>query len=139
MTVEWCLLSTSPHETVDSDYYCDVLRHLKEDLRRKRPTLWAMGENGWRNFYLHHDNAPPHTSAITLALIGSSGMDMVPHPPYSLDLAPCDYFLFPRLKSGLRGHRFRNLNDLKTAVSRELRPNQWRTSGVRSSVSLCAG
>ncbi len=109
-----------PRETVDADYYCGILRRLKEDIWRKHPTLWEMGDNGWRKFFLHHDNAPPHTAAITLALIGSSSMDMIPHPPYSPDLAPCDYFLFPRLKSGLRGHRFRNLNDLKTAVNREL-------------------
>ncbi len=46
---------------------------------------------------------------------------MVPHPPYSLDLAPCDFFLFPRLKAEMRGHRFRNLPDLKTAILRTLR------------------
>ncbi len=89
-----------PKVTVDSDNYCDILRRLKEQLRRRRPEKWV-----GRNFFLHHDNAPTHTAAITLALIGSSGIDMIPHPPYSPDLAPCDYYLFPRLKNQLRGHR----------------------------------
>ena len=120
-----------PRETVNVDYYCSVLRRLKEDIRRKCPALWGRRPDGYREFYLHHDNAPPHTAAITLGLIGLSRIDMVPHPPYSPDLAPCDFFLFPRLKSGLRGHRFQNLRDLKTAVSRELRaidPKDYRSA-----------
>lgn len=39
---------------------------------------------------------------------------MVGHPPYSPDLAPCDYFLFPKLKKLLRGQRF---SDPQTAVA----------------------
>ncbi len=110
-----------PRQTVDSDYYCSVLRKLKEDLRRKRPELWAMEEDGWCAVKLHQDNAPPHVSAMSLAMIGSSALDMVPHPPYSPDLAPCDFFLFPRLKAALRGHRHQNLADLRIATMRALR------------------
>ncbi len=102
-------------ETVDADSYCDKLRHLKENVRRKRLELWR-----GRRLLLHHDNATPHTAAITLALIGSSGIDMVPHPPYSPDLVPADYFMFPRLKSGFRGHSIRNVADMQVAVMREL-------------------
>ncbi len=109
----------TPGETVNTERYCEVLRTLKERVRRKRPDLWG-GRNGVHNWLLHHDNAPAHTSVLTLALIGSSGIDMVPHPPYSPDLAPCDFFLFPRLKSALRGHRHRNLRDLKVAINRAL-------------------
>ena len=41
----------------------------------------------------------------------------VPHPPYSLDLAPSDYHLFRSLKHFLRGKTFINYDDLKTAVT----------------------
>ncbi len=108
-----------PGETVNKDYYCEILRTLKERVRRKRPELWG-GRHGEHQWLLHHDNASPHTSVLTLALIGSSGIEMVPHPPYSPDLAPCDYFLFPRLKAELQGHKHRNLPDLRTAISRTL-------------------
>ncbi len=81
-------------ETIDLDYYCGVLRRLKEDIRWKRPDLWQMLDTGYHKFFLHHDNAPCHTSAMTLGLIGTSHIDMVPHPPYSPDLAPCDFFKF---------------------------------------------
>ncbi len=103
-----------PWETVRAEDYCDVLRHLKEAVWRKRPDLWARDESGYREFRLQHDNAPPHTSVLTLALIRESDILIVPHPPYSPDLAPSDYFLFPRLKAELRGHRFRTLDDMKT-------------------------
>ncbi len=109
-----------PSTTIDTESYCAVLRRLKEHIRRKRPELWTMS-NGYWTFQLHHNNAPSHTSILTLAFIGESHIDMVPHPPYSPDLAICDFFVFPRIKSELRGHRFRNLRDMKTAVLRTLR------------------
>ncbi len=46
---------------------------------------------------------------------------MLPHPPYSPDLAPCDFFLFPHLKSLLRGRRFRNVNELQAEIRKQLR------------------
>jgi hypothetical protein len=33
-------------------------------------------------------------------------MTVIPHPPYSPDLAPCDFFLFPKMKFKLKGRRF---------------------------------
>ncbi|KAJ4450754.1 hypothetical protein ANN_02184 [Periplaneta americana] len=40
-------------------------------------------------------------------------MVLVPHPPYSLDLAPSDFFLFPRMKKCLKGKRFSDVDDVK--------------------------
>ena len=108
-----------PQESITAETYCATLAVLKERIRRKRKELWG-GARGEHSFFLHHDNASPHTATPTLAFIGSSGIDMVPHPPYSPDLAPCDFFLFPRLKSFLRGHNHWNLPDLRTAVERSL-------------------
>ncbi len=68
---------------------------------------------------IQHDNASCHTSVPTLAYLFDT--NLLAHPPYSPDLAPCDFFLFPFLKPQLRGHKHRNLRDLKTAVSRCLR------------------
>ncbi len=112
-----------PRETVDADLYCDTLRRLKEAVRCKCPHLWGAGlpKDQPRPFLLHHDNASSHTCVITLALIGESNIDMLAHPPYSPDLAPCDFFLFPRLKNELQGHRHRTIADLQQAVRRTLR------------------
>ena len=41
-----------------------------------------------------------------------------PHPPYSLDLAPCDFWLFPKLKEKLRGCRYETIEEMKEAVTK---------------------
>ena len=46
------------------------------------------------------------------------GIKTVPHPPYSPDLAPCDFWLFPKLKENLRGSRFETIEEMKEAVTR---------------------
>lgn len=109
-------------ETVDTDYYLEVLKCLKESVRRKRPDLWKRQPGtDTRTMLLHHDNASCHTATRTLALIRESGIDMVSHPPYSPDLAPCDFWAFPFLKNHLRGHKFQSINDVQTAVRRVFR------------------
>jgi hypothetical protein len=57
------------------------------------------------NWLLHHDNAPSHFF-FTREFFTKNNMTVVPHPPYSPDLAPCDLSLFPRLKIKLKGRRF---------------------------------
>ena len=55
---------------------------------------------------LLHDNTPAHKSATVQEYLKESGLDVLDHPPYSPDLSPCDFWLFPRLKEMLAGHRF---------------------------------
>ena len=55
---------------------------------------------------LHHDNAPAHTAARTLDFLAQQKIRLLPHPPYLPDLAPCDFFLFPKTKEKLRGRQF---------------------------------
>lgn len=45
---------------------------------------------------------------------------MMPQPPYSPDLAPCDIFLFPKLKRPMKGRRYATLDEIKTASKEEL-------------------
>ena len=44
------------------------------------------------------------------------GIKTVPQLPYSADLAPCDFWLFPKLKKKLRGYRYETIEDMKEAV-----------------------
>ncbi len=111
----------TPGQNVTSKTYCETLRVLKEQIRWKRPHLWEMTDEGYRTFLLQHNNASSHTVIPTLAFIGLSDILIVPHPPYSPDLAPCDYFLFPRLKADLHRHKFRGLQELQTAVRQALK------------------
>ena len=51
----------------------------------------------------HQDNAPAHKSVVAMAVVRDCGFELVDHPPYSHDLAPSDYFLFPNMKKHLTG------------------------------------
>ena len=42
------------------------------------------------------------------------GIKTVPHPPYSPDLAPCDFWLFPKL----RGYRYETIEEMKEAMTK---------------------
>ena len=46
------------------------------------------------------------------------GIKTVPHPPYSSDLAPCDFWLFSKLKEKLRGCRYETIEEMKEAVTK---------------------
>ena len=54
----------------------------------------------------HQDNAPCHKSLATMAKLNELSFELLPHPSYSSDLAPSDYYLFADLKRMLEGKRF---------------------------------
>ena len=64
----------------------------------------------------HHDNAPAHTSVVPTAKLVELGYELPPHPPYSPDLAPCDFFLFPNLKKSLAGQKFESNEEVIAAT-----------------------
>ena len=68
---------------------------------------------GVRGLLLHHDNASVHTAAVTLDFLAASNVQLVTHPPYSRDLAPCDWFLFPSVNRQLKGRQFQNAEDAR--------------------------
>ncbi len=105
-----------PGQSITAEEYCLLLSRLRESIRRKRPNLWEMNGD-WHKFLLHQDNAMPHTATISLAALGENHMEMVPHPPYSPDLAPCDYFLFPEIKKQMRGIPYRNIAQVQQAAN----------------------
>jgi hypothetical protein len=57
---------------------------------------------GSHNWLLHHDNMPTHTSLKTTEFVTNNNMALIPQPPYSLDVAPCDFALFYKLKMKLK-------------------------------------
>ncbi len=106
--------------TVTSEEYCRVLANLRENMHRKRPGMWQKQLDGYCSFLLHQDNATPHMASISIVAMGENSVDMLAHPAYSPDLAPCDFCIFPNLKDELRGHAFRNVNKLKQEAHRVL-------------------
>ncbi|GFS99839.1 histone-lysine N-methyltransferase SETMAR [Trichonephila clavipes] len=72
-----------------------MIQHVK----RIRPLL----QNG---FLLHHKDARPHIAHCVLDVSQQKNVEILPHPSYSPDKTPCDFWLFPQLKKPLRGKRF---------------------------------
>ncbi len=107
-------------ETVTLEVYCAVLAKLHENIQLKRPGMWKKTEEGYRKFLLHQDNATPHTSSFTLGAIGENNMELLAHPAYCLDLAPCDFAIFPALKDELKGFAFANVEELKAEACKVL-------------------
>ena len=105
------LVSTG--QTVNKEYYVGVLREFRKRLRRKRPALFKSGQ--W-HFYL--DNAPVHNPILVTDYLTKMGIKTVPYPPYSPDLAPCDFWLFPKLKEKHRGCRYGTIEEMKVAVTK---------------------
>ena len=65
----------------------------------------------------HHDNPTTHTSAIAAAKLFDLRYEILPHPPYSPDLAPSDYFLFPNMKTWLGVKRFSSNEEIFVATN----------------------
>jgi [histone H3]-lysine36 N-dimethyltransferase SETMAR len=90
---------------------CQVLRRdLVQALRKKRPDL------DLASVLLHQDNAPAHRASSTSLEIDLLDFETIVHPPYSPDLAPMDFSIFPEIKRQLRGLRFESAIDLSLKV-----------------------
>ena len=87
-------------KTITGQYYSNLLTNLRQEIKLKRRGMLSRG------VLLLHDNAPAHSSLAAMDTAGRCGYQILPHPPYSPDLAPSDFFLFPTLKSALRGQHF---------------------------------
>jgi len=95
-------------QSVNQVYYKNVLTTLRERVRRRRPDMWKNAL-----WILHHDNAPAHNALSLKRYLAKNNIPVMEHPPYSPDIAPCDIFLFPKIKSALKGTRFESVDAVK--------------------------
>lgn len=97
--IKTVLLDTQ--KTVTASWYVNIcLPQVIEALKNLRP------KSRLDTWWFHHDNAPAHRSQQTMQFLQSSGLKLLEHPPYSPDLAPCDFGFFPYVKKQLKGRRF---------------------------------
>ena len=82
------------------------------------PIVLRRPATGFKHVRLLHDNAPPHTSAIVTAFLKKEKVTVLPQ--YSPDLAPCDFFLFPKLKAFLAGRKYQSRQALGSAIHQYL-------------------
>ena len=83
-------------KTIHSKYYIALLVNLKEEIAKKRPQMK-------KKVLFHQDNVLYHKSITTIAKPHELHFKLLPHPPYSPDLAPSNYWLFADLKRMLQG------------------------------------
>jgi transposase len=64
---------------------------------------------------------PSHTSIAVREFLAQNSITKLPHPLYSPDLALCDFFSFPKLKTYLKGYHFGTVEHVQAAVTRALK------------------
>lgn len=86
-------------ETINHQSYLnDCLKPLVCSINEQRPVC------GTKNLKFHHDNARPHVHSGVISYLKSQKFTIMDHPPYSPDLAPCDFWLFDYIKQRLGNH-----------------------------------
>ena len=107
-------------QTINKEYYVEVLREFRKRFRRKRPALFKSGQI--------ISSRTMHQSTIDKDYLTEMGIKTVPQPPCSSDLAPCDFWLFPKRKEKLRGGRYETIEEMKEVWRRSLTRSHKRNS-----------
>lgn len=100
-----------PGETIDAKLYSSQLSRVQKALIIKQPAL----TNRNKVVFLQ-DNARPHTAILTQKKIVQLKWDLLPHPPYSPDISPSDYYLFLSLDNHMRNKNFDTADGLQTEI-----------------------
>lgn len=93
------------NSTINAEVYGEILERLRLAITEKRPEK--------EKVVLLHDNARPHVARTVKEKLENFGWDIMPHPPYSPDLAPSDYHLFRSLQNFLNGRDYNNDNEIE--------------------------
>ena len=97
------------HWTINKEYDVEVLREFRKRFLRKRPALFKSGQ-----CHFQQDIAPVPYFILVTDYLTKMGIKTVSHPPYSPDLAPCDFCLFPNLRS----FRYETIEEMIEAVTK---------------------
>ncbi|GFV99942.1 mariner Mos1 transposase [Trichonephila clavipes] len=100
-------------QPINQHYYLEVLGNLRERIRKKRPEMWK--EKSW---IFHQDNAPAHSALSVKRFLAKHS---IPVLASTLLARPCDFYLFPKVKSALKGTRFESVEAVKEKAARVLK------------------
>ena len=93
--------AVSQGSSLKAQEFCDtVLQQIADS-----PASGEARLNG-KHLLVHFDNAPIHTAEIVKEKMSELSLTLLPHPAYSPDLAPSDFFLFGYLKNRAKGIDF---------------------------------
>ena len=96
--------------------YIDVLRTLRKSARREWQDSW------WINIcFLLHDNAPAQRSVLVKDFLVKNNATTLDDPSYFPDLTPGGFYLFPRMKSAVKGRSCRDVTVIIKHATDELK------------------
>lgn len=100
--------------TIDNQFYIEnCLKPVVSSINASRP------KSGTTNVKFHHDNARPHIHRNVISYLEEQNIRIIRHPPYSPDLAPCDFWLFDHIKQRLTDHK--DSKSLLKAITGEMK------------------
>ncbi|EGI67225.1 Mariner Mos1 transposase [Acromyrmex echinatior] len=86
---------------------------LNQALKEKRAHYYFRHDK----IILRHDNARPHVAAPIKTYMETLNWEVLPHPPYSPDIASFDYHLFRSMTHGLSEQHFTSYEDTKNWIA----------------------
>ena len=95
-------------QTINQHVYKNILRRVMFSVRKKRRELWET-----KPWLLHHDNASAHNALGIWEFSVKNNIAVLEQPPYSPDLAPCDFFFFPNSRKSSKELVFKIQKPLK--------------------------
>ena len=115
-------------KTINAQYYSSL---LTEDVK---PAIRGKRRKSQSSVIFLQDNARPHTAALTRETLEQLKWTVLPHPPYSPDLAPSDYHLFGPLKEFLGGKKFQSDAEVQSVVQNWMnqQPKSFFENGIKS-------
>jgi hypothetical protein len=130
-TFEWCSRFKNGHKSIDDHPHtgCPSTAPTNENVNHvnavihgnRRLTIREIADELSMSFgtcqviqmvFRYLASAPRHVALSAREFLAKHSIPMVPHWPYSPDVAPCNIFLFPRLKSTLKGKRFQDVAEV---------------------------
>ena len=109
---------TPPGRTMNKKYYFSVLHWLRDAIDETATVMgnWWLAASSWQC---------THSFIMSRAeFLAKYQIIQVTQPLYSLDLVPCDFWLFPKLKSPLKGKRFQTINEIQENMMRQVVPTK---------------
>jgi histone-lysine N-methyltransferase SETMAR len=103
-------------QTVNGQFYLGVMEQLLKQIHHVRPEF-----HNSKEWFLLQDNAPAHTTGVVARFLTIKQVTVLHHTSYSPNLAPADFFLFPKLKSQLKGKRFQDISTIQANVTEQIR------------------
>jgi hypothetical protein len=68
----------------------------------------------------------PRTLLTWFRFLANHGIPVVQQPPYSPDMTPCDFWLFPKLKMTLKGEGFDTIKENMTKHLNSIRKDSFK-------------